>query len=226
MWFQQFSELDRISHCADVVGQSVPGCLWLLYGLEPNKMTTTMMMMMIPCRGRWAQYRWITLVRVDRGKFRPRACNRCYAAAHTYHSKLCKESFTDATLDTTELNHGLQYRGGGTFRMPPLFTGLRLFVYLVRRVTGHQSNIQSNANKRAEVFLFAHIFYNITYTNCSTSVNSEWKLQRTSWSSQCLSRRLLKVLSVSASTTKSGKLFHIINTKLGYRLWHVDELEN
>jgi len=138
VWFQQFSELDRISHCADVVGQSVPGCLWLLYGLEPNEMTM-MMMMMIPCSGRWAQYRWITLVRVDRGKFRPRACNRCHAA-HTYHSKLCKESFTDATLDTTELNHGLQYRGGGTFRMPPLFTGLRLFVYLVRRVTGHQSN--------------------------------------------------------------------------------------
>jgi len=25
MWFQQFSELDRISHGADVVGQSVPG---------------------------------------------------------------------------------------------------------------------------------------------------------------------------------------------------------
>ena len=25
VWFQQFSELDRISHGADVVGQSVPG---------------------------------------------------------------------------------------------------------------------------------------------------------------------------------------------------------
>jgi len=25
MWFQQFSELDRISHGADVVGQSFPG---------------------------------------------------------------------------------------------------------------------------------------------------------------------------------------------------------
>jgi len=25
MWFQQFSELDRINHSADVVGQSVPG---------------------------------------------------------------------------------------------------------------------------------------------------------------------------------------------------------
>jgi len=24
-WFKQFSELDKISHCADVVGQSVPG---------------------------------------------------------------------------------------------------------------------------------------------------------------------------------------------------------
>jgi len=75
-----------------------------------------------------------------------------------------------------------------------------------------QSNpIQSNVNKRAQVFLFARTFYNITFTyklkhlqfQLTRNKNCKEHLDQ---ASVCLDD-ILKVLSVSASTTESGKLF-------------------
>ena len=75
--------------------------------------------------------------------------------------------------------------------------------------------IKSNANKRAQVFLFARIFYNITYKlkHLRFQLTRHENCKKTSWSGQCLYGRLLKILSVSASTTQSGKLFHILTTR-------------
>jgi len=88
-----------------------------------------------------------------------------------------------------------------------------------------QSNpIQSNVNKRAQVFLFARIFYNITFTyklkhlrfQLTRNENCKEHLDQASVCLDdffCLSRRFLKVLSILASTTESGKLFHILTTR-------------
>ena len=71
--------------------------------------------------------------------------------------------------------------------------------------------IQSNVNKRAQVFLFARTFYNITFTyklkhlqfQLTRNKNCKEHLDQ---ASVCLDD-ILKVLSVSASTSESGKLF-------------------
>jgi len=77
--------------------------------------------------------------------------------------------------------------------------------------------IQSNANKRAQVFLFARIFYKITHNlkhaHLRFQLTQNENCKEHLAPSQFLSRQLLKVLSVSASTTKSGKLFHIFTTR-------------
>jgi len=76
--------------------------------------------------------------------------------------------------------------------------------------------IQSNAFRRAQVVLLArilHTFDHIQIGILPVPIRSALKSNKTSWLYQCLSSLFLKVLTVSASTTSFGKLFHILTTR-------------
>ena len=85
----------------------------------------------------------------------------------------------------------------------------------VSKADNNQSNPIQCVQTGAGSPLCPHLAYIRSHTNWYTSVpiRSALKSNKTSWLYQCLSSLFLKVLTVSASTTSFGKLFHILTTR-------------